>query len=140
MSDSEILRRLIKEVEDLKAEQARLASLIPLFPIWNSNAPAQITTSQNSYDPGDYAFLSLSASPAININGIISGYEGRVLLIRVAGGSSNITLVHQSGSASAANRISTYTGANVALTQRQAGLFFYMTVGGVSSWLLLMSS
>lgn len=140
MSDAEIIRRLIRDVEGLKAEQKRLSSLVRLFEVWNTNEPAQITASQNAYDVGDYGFLSLTASPAINMNGMVGGVEGRLLLIRVAGGSSNITMVHQSGSAAAADRISTYTGANIALTARQAALFLYATVGGVSSWLMLMSS
>lgn len=140
MRDSEIIRGLMRDIQELKAEQKRLASLVPLYEIWNSNEPATITASQNAYDPGDYGFLSLTASPAINLNGMTGGQNGRLLLIRLFGTSSNITLVHASGSAAAADRIYTPTAANIVLTARQSALLIYDTLGGTSGWLVLMST
>lgn len=139
MSDSEIIRNLIREIQELKNEQRRLASQVPLYEIWNSNQPATIAVSpQNAYTPGDYGFLSLNASIAVLLNGMSGGVNGRLLWVRLAGGSSNITLVHSSGSAIAANRIFTPTGANVVIAQRQSFLMIYDTVSGTTGWFVLV--
>lgn len=141
MNNDQIIRDMLKKINELEKEQRRMASLGALYEIWNSNEPATIAVSpQNAYAPGDYGFLSLNASIAVLLNGMSGGLDGRLMLIRLAGGSSNITLVHNSGSAATANKIFTYTGANIVLTQRQAALLIYDTVSAVSGWLVLMSS
>lgn len=140
-ANDEIIHELIKKYTILERELQRLSSLNPLYAIWSSNEPTTISVSpQNAYDPGDYGFLMISASTPVLLNGMTGGVDGRVMLLRLSGGSSSITLVHQSASAAVGNKISTYTGASIVLTQRQAALLIYDTVSGVSSWIVLMST
>lgn len=140
-NNDQIIRDMLKKINDLEKELQRVAALTPLYQIWSSNEPTAITTSpQNAYAPGDYGFVAITATTAVLLNGLTGGLDGRLMLIRVSGGSSNITLVHNSGSAATANKIFTYTGANIVLTARQAALLLYDSVGGTTGWLVLMSS
>lgn len=140
-NNDQIIHDLIKKVTLMERDMERLSSLNPLYQILNTNEPSTaISASQNAYNPGDYDFLAITASTPINLNGMIGGVDGRFMLIRVSGGSSNITITHQSASAAVGNKFSTYTGASIVLAARQAALIIYDTIGGVSSWVVLMST
>lgn len=130
MSDSEIIRRLMKDMQGLKEEQARLASMVPQYQILNYNQPAQLTANVNNYNPGDYDFLRLSsdASPR-NISGISGGVKGRVLFLLV-GGSFTIALLHLSGLSIAANQIATLGGTTTTMNPH--------TSSGVNSVVMLL--
>lgn len=79
-----------------------------------ATTPAQITSNQDDYDPGDATFYRLDADAARTITGISNGSSGRHLIL-VNVGSFNITLENQSLSSIAVNRFITGTGADVVL-------------------------
>lgn len=68
------------------------------------------TVDQNDYSVGNYTEVQIDASDSIDITGLASGYAGRVLWLHNIDGAFTITLKHQSGSSSAANRILTSSG------------------------------
>jgi hypothetical protein len=73
-------------------------------------SPAQITSSQNNYDPTGLSGASvvrLTSDAARDITGLAGGSDGRVLVL-VNVGSFNITLKDASGSSSAANQFALY--------------------------------
>lgn len=66
--------------------------------------PSQITSNQNDYATGDGDFFRISSDAARDITGIVAAAGGHIIrLVNV--GSFAITLKHNSGSSSAANRI-----------------------------------
>lgn len=134
-NQDEIIRRLIIDVEALKAEQKRQASLVPLYSILSTNLPAQLTADVNNYDPGNYDLLFMFSNASRTITGFSGGVAGRMLWINTYG-SQNIVLAHNSASSLAANRISTHTAANITLTPRQAAVLVYTG----SIWNLLMNT
>lgn len=106
MSERQLLMEMVAEIESLKEEINRLATMIPAFEILNQNTPSQITADQNNYDPGDYDTLLLSSSAAWDITGISGGVMGRVLtLINV--GLNHIILRHEAGASTTTNRLVT---------------------------------
>jgi len=66
--------------------------------------PAQITSSQNDYNPADAGTLRLTSDASRNITGIVAGVNGRVLNI-INVGSFPINLVDESVASSANNRL-----------------------------------
>lgn len=81
-------------------------------------SPSSLSSSQNNWAPGTADVLYVTSSTAINITGLAaSATDGfSVLLMNVnASGGSNITLVHESSSSTAANRIRSPYGANYVL-------------------------
>jgi hypothetical protein len=99
----DILLRLIRDVNDIRANLRRVSSNLPLYDIANENTPEQLTISQNNYVPGNYDVLRLSSASPVNITGIKNGVKGRFLhLFNV--GSHAITLVNASVLSLAANR------------------------------------
>lgn len=76
-------------------------------------SPAQITTSQNDYSPTGFAtaaVLRLTSDQPWDINGLAAGANGRIVQLDNVNAANVITLNHQSGSSTAANRIITPTG------------------------------
>jgi hypothetical protein len=75
-----------------------------------------LSTSQNDWAPGVADVIFISASSAVNITGLaasaVNGFS--VLLVNVSA-SNNITLVHESSSSTAANRLRSAYGANYVL-------------------------
>jgi hypothetical protein len=137
MSDAEIIRQLIRDVHRLKDEQARLASMTPLYQIVNHN-PVEIslTTNQNNYAIGDYDHLILFPTGAITITGIAGGTPGRVLFITTRGAGS-IVYANENASSSAGNRIITISSASVTHTTRQTLMLIYIIhtgSGGTYRW------
>lgn len=122
MSDSEIIRRLMKDMQGLKDEQARLASMVPQFTILNVNQPATLTANVNNYSPGDYDILRLisDASPR-NISGISGGVDGRILFLFLAG-TNTVALLHLSGLSLAANQIFTLGATTITMNPPSSGV------------------
>ncbi|MCZ7644350.1 MAG: hypothetical protein M5U26_03560 [Planctomycetota bacterium] len=89
---------------------------------WPAQKQAELSASQNDYDldlaGGETAFdrtrFDLRASAAINITGIVAPAAGQTIVLRNVG-ENTITLKHQSGSSSAANRIITTDAGDLAL-------------------------
>lgn len=71
-------------------------------------------------------FVKLKAGPtgAFNLTGLDSGSDGETLIVYNATGQ-NMTVQHENGAVSAANRITTMTGADVASTGNCVAMFIY---------------
>lgn len=124
MSDQALLREMVAEIEKLKAEQRRLAAMIPLYEVINENTPTQFSANQNNYDAGDYDALMLSSNAARDLTGIAGGVKGRVMrLVNV--GSNNIVLRNESSSSSAANRFTSAGGSDVFLVPGEECRLYY---------------
>lgn len=141
MSSEEIIRRLIKDMEAVKAEQKRLAAQRGLFQIKNINPTAiSLAANQNNYDFGNYEFVVFAPTAARTITGFANGTNGGVLYIRNRNsGAFSITLSHNSASSNVGNRIFTQTGADFTLVHRNSALFLYGpdAVIGASGWILI---
>jgi hypothetical protein len=87
-----------------------------------------------SFNTGSNSFVKLNAiSGAVTITGITNGVDGLHLWIYNPS-ANNVTLAHESASSTAANRIRTNTGSNVATTGE--GTFHLIYDTGQSRWIL----
>jgi len=102
---------------------------------YTSSTPAAITANQNNYVLTGSAFQRLNCTTASDITGIApptSGahVDGRMIRV-VSVGSATVTLKHNSSSSTAANRIYSSTGADLALATNQwADLIYDSTDNG----------
>lgn len=79
-------------------------------------------------------FIKLTGSTATALQGITAGKDGqRLTLVNLTG--ANLTVQNENAGATAANRITTMTGADVATTTNGAAEFIYDT--GSSRWICL---
>ncbi|GAB1716614.1 MAG: hypothetical protein NTAFB05_16560 [Nitrobacter sp.] len=88
-------------------------------------SPAQITTDQNDYSPAGLAaasVLQIKANAARNISGLAGGAEGRCLAI-INVGSQPVTLLDESTSSSASNRLT--LGGDLTIAAKQAAILRY---------------
>lgn len=134
MGNERLIREMAEDILSLRREVQRLSAQHPHFFIANENTPTQLTTSQNNYDPGNYDLLQLSSSSAINITGVSGGVMGRVLRIYNAG-SNNIILNHESGSSTAANRMTTMGGSSVYIVPGEIVDLYYNST--TSRWIVM---
>lgn len=92
-----------------------------------ANSPSQITSNQNNYTAGaDRSYFQRwSTDASRNITGLslsqIDGQAHRIVNV----GSTNIVLVHQSGSSTAGNRFLCTTGADITLSANQEADLIY---------------
>jgi hypothetical protein len=90
--------------------------------------PAQITASQDNYNPGGVGeFLRLSTDASRNITGLTftpGQLDGEKHFIANTG-AQNIVLVHESASSTAANRFHNTTGTDITLTPDQQAMIWY---------------
>ena len=84
------------------------------------------TTNQHNLDTKRSTIVLFNGSSAINLTGIVNGVEGQRLTLHNLG-SATITIVHNSGSSFAANRIITDTAANKSLTAGSSMILLYLT-------------
>lgn len=117
MSDQEILERLVREVEFLKTEVARVQALTPLYLVWNPVTLPQLTASQNDFDVGPYTFVDMTSDAPRTITGIAGGIKGRVLILANVGlvAGNTIILANLSASSLAINRIAIMGAANLTM-------------------------
>lgn len=101
----DVLLRVLRDVNDIRANLRRIVANLPLYDIANENTPAQITSNQNNYVPGNYDVLRLSSSKVVQITGIANGVKGRSLRI-INSGNYVITFKDESASSLAKNRFS----------------------------------
>lgn len=113
--NDQIIRDMVKKIDELEREQRRLASLGPLYSILNLNTPAILTANQNDYDPGEYDILQLTSNASRTITGISGGVVGRVLTL-VNIGNFSIVLAHASASSLTVNQIYIPGGANITMS------------------------
>jgi hypothetical protein len=88
-------------------------------------SPAQITADQNDYNPAGLAtasVLQISTDAARNVSGFASGAEGRCLTV-INVGSEPVTLLNESASSSASNRMA--LGGNLTISAKQAAILRY---------------
>lgn len=97
----------------------------------DADTPAQITATQNDYDPGNKIVSRLSSDATRIITGITGGvtYQLRVL---ANVGSFDITLADADTGSAAANRILTVTGSDLTLAPNKLAFCFYDT--GATRW------
>lgn len=88
------------------------------------SSPTQITANQNNYDIAGNNALRLSTDASRTITGLNGGASGRFLYILNVG-SNNIVLANQSASSSAANRMISYTGANLTVATNEIVKLIY---------------
>lgn len=109
--------------------------------LWSPNfynpqlyVPSQITGNQNNYGTSNYWGMALDADAARDITGFDGGFPGRELLLYNRG-SNTITIKHESGSSTAANRVYSATGADISLTQDDFLLlkYFGTVIGSTAS-------
>jgi hypothetical protein len=72
------------------------------------------TVNQNNLDTQDAAILRFEGASAVNVTGLKARVEGTIVLVSVLG-SATITLMHDSGSSEARNRILFQAAANKAV-------------------------
>lgn len=119
---------MIKEIELLKAEQKRLASLGPLYTIGNQDPTLRpIIANQNNYDPGNYDIITLvPTGGSFNVTGLTGGVNGRILFIRISS-AFNINFTHADAASSVGNQFTTQTAATVTKTNRLTLMVMYFS-------------
>lgn len=133
---SQMLQDMVKEIETLKRRVDLLATQKELFPIRNTGT-VTFGASQNDYDLGQVGILRVLTSSSVNLTGLANGYGGRILIILKVG-ANNLTIVHNSGSSQAANRIFNPSAADITLSVVGAAILNYSSEDGV--WITLASS
>lgn len=137
----DIFQQLVRDVEKMKVDLARLETQRPLFTVVNQAQFQNLTGTENNFALGDYDFVTLNPTANRIINGITGGVRGRLLWIRNASFTSTITFTNLNAAASAANQILTVTAGSIVLGTRQTAFFEYMvdpTLGsGSQRWWLL---
>ena len=78
----------------------------------------------NALDRNSASSLYFNAAGAITLNGIADGKDGMIVYI-INGAGTTLTINNESGAASAANRITTHTGAAVTITNRGGATLIY---------------
>ncbi len=107
------------------------------FSLGSVTSPGSLGADQNNYAPGiaNSNVLRLTASTPINITGLAGMANNQVLLL-INIGASQINLVNESGSSTAANRFN-FSGASRVLLQNQAVFLWY---DGASSRVRVLES
>lgn len=101
----QVIKRLIKEINDIHIALGNSVANFPLYDIANENTPPTLTTNQNNYAPGNYDILRLNSTGNVSITGISGGKKGRRLqLFNV--GAYGITLSNLNASSLQENRFS----------------------------------
>lgn len=100
--------------------------------------PAAIGANQNDYAPTGHAdnyHFRLSSASSYNITGLAGGVDGREVVISNVNAilsGNTFTLIHNSGSSSAANRFHLAIGANITITEGMSVRLIYD--GTASLW------
>lgn len=92
-------------------------------------SPTAFSAQQDNLDVGEHVYIRVTSNAAAsrNISGIINGRAGRVLIIDnvQTGGTGSIILLHESASSTAANRITTASGASITLALNDRVVLVY---------------
>lgn len=143
MSDAELTRKMVGEIEALKREVRRLSANKPLFEILNTSPLTNISGTNNNYDPGYSDVLVFNVTAAATITGFSGGVVGRKLFVCSSPGGSSFSLTLSFGSASSivTNRILTPSAADLVLTDRDSAILLYITVAaGTNRWMVVSAS
>lgn len=113
-------------VEALRIDQASGNLALPRgLSLAGVIAPAQITSSQNDYNPTGLAsasVLQISSDAARSVSGLAGGAEGRVVVL-LNTGAQPVTLLDESTASVPANRFT--LGGNLTIAARQAAMLRY---------------
>ena len=123
----DLLLRLVKEVVYIRSALRRVTTNLPLYDIASENTPAQLTTKQNDYAPGNYDVLILSSDKILYLTGLRGGVRGRSIRL-FNNGDYSILIPSESALSTAANRFRLQGGINpVTLTsiEPNTNLQFY---------------
>lgn len=92
-------------------------------------------TNQDNLATGDAAVIRVTPSAAINLTGLASPENGRVLMLLNLSDTYDVTLKHESASSTAANRIDLEDDTDLVLSGGQAALLWYDSTA--SRWRVL---
>lgn len=141
MISNDLIMEMVRKLEAIEIEQKRLASLRPLFQVLNQKVCEDLTADASNYATGDYDTVFLVPTAARIIHGFTGGVAGRLLFVRNSSAAFNISLPHQSATATAENRIATATLGTIVVGPRTTAILQYVNqtavVSGGSRWLLL---
>jgi len=90
-----------------------------------NKATTTLTGTQTALSPGDVSFLRVQGAGSLTIQGLVAGVDGQILLIKNAIPGGSITMVHESVSASAANRYTDPSGADYAFSENATVALIY---------------
>ena len=125
MSENDITRELVRQIEEMKNTIKRLEVDKAQFEAINIDSnPRILGASVNDYDIGNYDWILVNTTAPRNMSGLARGILGRRIIITNYG--STLTLLHQSALSVATNRISTITGANVPIASGYSAMLLYM--------------
>ena len=113
---------MIQEI--LNSSSVRLFALEDGSIFFTPVSPTQITANQNNYNLGNGTFYRLSTDANRSITGFLEDDGGR-LKILVHTSAFVLTLVNQSASSDAANRVLTVTGTDISLSQNEMAWVIY---------------
>lgn len=100
-----------------------------------ANTPAQITSNQDNYDPGDTSYMQVWSSDASrNVTGMTFAISAKVSgqMHRIWNGGSNPIVLVNNASSSAANRFLTSTGTDITIAAKECADAQYDTA--ISNW------
>jgi hypothetical protein len=100
-----------------------------------AQTPAQITADQNNYSPSVGLFQRWSSDASRNVTGVVAGVDGETRFVWNVG-TQNIVLQNENASSTAANRMTTSTGADLTLSANKCALMMYSTT--TSRWLVTL--
>lgn len=133
----DLLLRIVKDLNDIRASLRRVVGNIPLFDISNENTPDEIQVDQDNYVPGNFDILRLSANAPHIITGFRGGTKGRFLRIFNVG-IYELTLAHQSLTSDFGNRINSPTGFDIVINPGGEQVLYYDFTN--SQWICSYSS
>ena len=110
-----------------------LIGTVPQAAKWRE-VTTTLTGTQDDLAYDDADFLRAANAAPLTLTGLLAGVPGQRLVV-VATETDSVTFLHQSASSAAANRILSYTGADVTITEDTAALLEYD--GAEDRWRLL---
>lgn len=130
----EFTERMVMEIEALKRDVKNLMLKKDRYEAL-STARAQPSGNLDNWDIPDVDSIQVEATvAAITINGIANGHDGRKLYIQNTQGGTTLSFAHNSGSASAGNKIYTTDGLTLALSVRRSVVLIYTYQIGVAGY------
>jgi hypothetical protein len=125
MSDSDITRELIRQIEEMKNTVKRLEVNRALFEAVNIDSFIRsIGANIDDYNVGNYDYVLLNTTAPRNISGIAGGILGRRIVIQNYG--STLTFLHESALSVATNRIYSMVGTNKAIASGESAMLLYV--------------
>lgn len=137
----DLYQDLVRRLTDLEQKNKALELQRPRYDVVNTQL-ITLGTDQTAWDIPDVDYILLNPTGNINIHGIANPVDGRKLYVANIGSAAiTVTLKHESGSASAANRINTPTAADITFSPAHCALLIYsIQNSGLYRWRVLVYS